>query len=301
MKYLGFCFSLSFLTACAVGPNYRRPAVQIPENFRSPEPLPAPTARIPCRPEMVRGFQRRKVAGPDPHRARSRTTICATPSRMSRPRAPTSASPGRISIRISRPAAIWSSPGFRATDRFRLPATFVPSQNRNWGQASLNLLSFEARYLGPAAARHRSRARQPPERRGKSQSRDDDSGRRCRDGLLHSSRARLRTGDLAANTRARGRNRCGLIQSRQGGGVATLLDLRQGEQLVYTASETIPALQQQIEQTENQISLLLARNPGAIVRGNEPAPNRSCRRKCPPASLPRCSNGVPTSARPNRA
>src|SRR5439155_380262 len=58
-----------------------------------------------------------------------------------------------------------------------------------------------------------------------------------------------------------------LIQQRQGGGVATLLDLRQAEQLVYTASETIPALQQQIEQTENQISLLLGKNPGEVVRG----------------------------------
>jgi NodT family efflux transporter outer membrane factor (OMF) lipoprotein len=43
--------------------------------------------------------------------------------------------------------------------------------------------------------------------------------------------------------------------------------LRQGEQLVYTAAETIPTLQQQIEQTENAISLLLGRNPGEIVRG----------------------------------
>src|SRR5207247_10337717 len=58
-----------------------------------------------------------------------------------------------------------------------------------------------------------------------------------------------------------------LIQTRQGGGVATLLDLRQGEQLVYSASETIPALEQRIEQTENQIKLLLARNPAGIVRG----------------------------------
>src|SRR5207302_6778311 len=31
--------------------------------------------------------------------------------------------------------------------------------------------------------------------------------------------------------------------------------------------ETIPTLQEQIEQTENQISLLLARNPAGIVRG----------------------------------
>jgi len=58
-----------------------------------------------------------------------------------------------------------------------------------------------------------------------------------------------------------------LIQTRQGGGVATLLDLRQGEQLVDTAAETIPQLQQRIEQTENQISLLLGRNPGTVVRG----------------------------------
>jgi multidrug efflux system outer membrane protein len=58
-----------------------------------------------------------------------------------------------------------------------------------------------------------------------------------------------------------------LIQTRQGGGVATLLDLRQGEQLVDTAAETIPQLQQRIEQTENQISLLLGRNPGEVARG----------------------------------
>jgi len=52
-----------------------------------------------------------------------------------------------------------------------------------------------------------------------------------------------------------------LIQTRLTGGAATILDLRQGEQLVYTATETIPALQQQIEQTENQIGLLLGKNP----------------------------------------
>jgi len=57
-----------------------------------------------------------------------------------------------------------------------------------------------------------------------------------------------------------------LVQARQGGGVATLLDLRQTEQLVYTAAETIPTLQQQIEQTENQISLLLGKNPGEVMR-----------------------------------
>jgi outer membrane protein, multidrug efflux system len=58
-----------------------------------------------------------------------------------------------------------------------------------------------------------------------------------------------------------------LIQVRQQGGVATLLDVRQAEQLVYTASSTIPDIERLIEQRENQISLLLAKNPGAVVRG----------------------------------
>jgi multidrug efflux system outer membrane protein len=57
-----------------------------------------------------------------------------------------------------------------------------------------------------------------------------------------------------------------LTQVRQGGGVATLLDLRQAEQLVDTAAETIPTVQQQIEQTENQITLLLGENPGKVAR-----------------------------------
>jgi len=53
---------------------------------------------------------------------------------------------------------------------------------------------------------------------------------------------------------------------RQRGGVVTLLDLRQAEQLVDTAAETIPGIQQQIEQTENQVNLLLGRNPGEVPR-----------------------------------
>jgi multidrug efflux system outer membrane protein len=58
-----------------------------------------------------------------------------------------------------------------------------------------------------------------------------------------------------------------LIRMQLQGGVGTLLDVRQGEQLVYGAAETIPSTEQQIEQTENQINLLLGRNPGPITRG----------------------------------
>src|SRR5258705_4931264 len=58
-----------------------------------------------------------------------------------------------------------------------------------------------------------------------------------------------------------------LISARQQGGLATMLDVRQAEQLVYEASQTIPDTQRLIEQTQNQISLLLGNNPSPIARG----------------------------------
>jgi multidrug efflux system outer membrane protein len=58
-----------------------------------------------------------------------------------------------------------------------------------------------------------------------------------------------------------------LIQLQEQGGLATFLDLRQAEQLVYGAAQSIPSTEQQIEQTENQISLLLGKNPGPVTRG----------------------------------
>lgn len=51
----------------------------------------------------------------------------------------------------------------------------------------------------------------------------------------------------------------------QGGG-GTLADVRQAEELYYTAQAQVPTLEQQIEQTENNLGLLLGRNPGPILR-----------------------------------
>jgi len=51
------------------------------------------------------------------------------------------------------------------------------------------------------------------------------------------------------------------------GGATSLLDVRQAEQLVFTASAEVPALEQQIVQQENFLSILLGQNPGDITRG----------------------------------
>ena len=58
-----------------------------------------------------------------------------------------------------------------------------------------------------------------------------------------------------------------LIRARQQGGLATVLEVRQAEELVYQATQTIPDTERLIEQTENQLSFILGNNPGSITRG----------------------------------
>lgn len=60
-----------------------------------------------------------------------------------------------------------------------------------------------------------------------------------------------------------------IIKLRTDAGVATTLDLRQAEQLVYSARAAIPDLQRAIEQQENLINLLLGQNPAPVLRGRE--------------------------------
>jgi len=60
-----------------------------------------------------------------------------------------------------------------------------------------------------------------------------------------------------------------IIKLRADKGVATALDVRQAEQLVYSARAAIPDLQRAIEQEENLINLLLGQNPAPIPRGRE--------------------------------
>jgi len=264
MKYAVILLTL-FLTACAVGPAYHRPVVQIPDAFRGPEPVAAPQAdsladlkwfevfkddRLQdlIRTALVQNYDlRTAVANVEAERA----VLGVTQSNQY----PNVVVGGDVRFtRLSRDGA------------FPLPATFVPSQNRNWGEAFLGLLSFEVDVWG--------RLRRATEAALANLLSAEENRKVVMTTLIADVAANYFTlreldYELEISQRTLGTRRESLllIQTRQGGGVATLLDLRQGEQLVYSASETIPALEQRIEQTENQITLLLARNPAGIVRG----------------------------------
>ena len=60
-------------------------------------------------------------------------------------------------------------------------------------------------------------------------------------------------------------NSVDLTRTLETGGAAPLSDVRQAEQLLYTASNQIPLLQQQIQQDENALQLLLGKNPGPVA------------------------------------
>jgi len=254
-----------FLAGCVVGPNYQRPATPIPQNFRAPDPLPEPQAASLADSKWFEIFKDDKlqelirvalVQNYDLRDAVARVEAARANLGITRSdQFPNLDASGNIStIRVSR------------NGETPLPPALVPSQNRTFGGATLNLLSFEVDLWG--------RLRRATEA-ARANLLGAEENRKAVITTLISEVAgayfSLRELDyeleISQRTLATRQESLELIKNRQSGGVATLLDLRQGEQLVYTASETIPSLQQQIEQTENEISLLLGRNPGEIVRG----------------------------------
>lgn len=73
--------------------------------------------------------------------------------------------------------------------------------------------------------------------------------------------------EISKRTLASRKDSLQLTQTLEQHGFDSLLDVRQSEQLVYTASAEIPDLERQIAQQENAISILLGNNPGDVPRG----------------------------------
>jgi NodT family efflux transporter outer membrane factor (OMF) lipoprotein len=72
--------------------------------------------------------------------------------------------------------------------------------------------------------------------------------------------------EIAKRTLASRESSLRLIESREKVGLATTLEVRQGQQLVQVAGESLPVLEQQIAQTENRLRLLVGELPGPVAR-----------------------------------
>jgi multidrug efflux system outer membrane protein len=75
--------------------------------------------------------------------------------------------------------------------------------------------------------------------------------------------------EISKGTLVSRQNSLKLTQLLSDHGATSLLDVRQAEQLVFTAAEQVPDLERRIEQQENFISTLLGKNPGAVARGRK--------------------------------
>ena len=266
MRYqpIAFVAAAVSLAGCTVGPNYVRPTVPAPAAFRAPEPLPAGEAASLADLKWFEVFQ-------DPQLQDLIRTALAQNYDLREAVARVVEARANLGVaRSQQLPQIGASGSVELTRLSRdgstpLPASFLPSQNRNWGEAGLNILSYEFDIWG--------RVRRANEA-ARANLLGAEENRKAVVTTLVSEVASdyfnlLQLDyelEISNSTLATRRESLQLTQQRQGGGVSTLLDLRQAEELVSSAAATIPQLQQQVGQTENDISLLLGKPPADIER-----------------------------------
>ncbi|HTB15601.1 MAG TPA: efflux transporter outer membrane subunit [Bryobacteraceae bacterium] len=257
--------SLALLTSCAVGPNYDRPKLPTPDHFRAPEPLPEPKAA------SLADLKWFEVFNDEQLKELIRVSLVQNYDLRD---AVTRVEAARANLGITRSQQypnVGASGGVEINRLSRngqtpLPPEFLPSQNRNFGQAALELLSFEVDLWG--------RLRRATESARASLLSAEENQKAVVTTLVSDVATSYLTLieldyelEISRRTLKTRQESLTLTLQRQTGGVATLLDLRQAQQLVYTAAQAIPVIQQQIEQTENQIKLLLGLSPGTVTRG----------------------------------
>jgi len=254
------------LTGCTVGPNYTRPSVAVPQTFRAPEPLPAPQAASFANLKWFEVFKDEKLQDLIRTGLAQNYDLRDAVARVEAARA-------NLGITRSNQFPNFGASGAVELNRLSrngttpLPPDILSSQNRNFGEASLSLLSFEIDLWGQLR-------RATEAARANLLSADENRKAVVTTLVSDIATAYLTVRELdheleiSRGTLQTRQDSLELTRSRQRGGVSTLLDLRQAEQLVDTAAQAIPVIEQEIAQTENQIKLLLGENPGEVVRGN---------------------------------
>jgi len=265
MRRIVFIGIVCFSTACTVGPNYRRPSLATPQNFRAPEPLPPGQADSFADLKWFQVFRDEQLQALIRHALERNYDLRDAVARVEVARAALGITRSDqfpqfgagASVGINRLSRDGATP---------IPSQLLPSQNRNYGTAALQLLSFEVDIWGKLR-----RATEAARANLLSAEETRKAVVTTLVGDVATAYLTLRELDyeleISTRTLQTRQQSLELTQSREVHGVSTELDLRQAEQLVYTASETIPAIRRQIEQTENQISLLLGESPNAVLRG----------------------------------
>jgi outer membrane protein, multidrug efflux system len=263
MRRLAFVV-LFLCCSCTVGPNYRRPVVSVPDSYRGPagQNPAAPTATSLGDARWQEVFQDSELQNLlktaldrnyDVRIAASRIEQAAANVGIVRSdQFPQAGADAGFSRTKSSGAAVTFIPGFNGVTNSITSVTPSVSWALDfWGRYRRATEAARAQLLASESAQEAVRASLVA--------------------AVASAYYQLRELDLELDITNRAlatrRDSLRLTQIREQGGVASMVEVRQAESLVTTATASIPQIQQQIEQTENQISTLLGDNPETIARG----------------------------------
>ena len=272
---LGIVTALSLTTGCLMGPKYKRPTVDVGQEYRAPAPQQAAQAsslgneqwwQVYQDPVLTQLIHTAIAQNYDVRIAAARVLEAQAQVGITRANQLPSASVG---------ADVFSEQNAKISKLF-------PAYQVNGGELNLSViwnLDFWGKYRRQTeAARAQLLATQWGQR-----------------AVISSLVANVATAyfqlrsldsalDISKHTLASRQESLKLTQFLETHGSKSELDVSQAQQLVYTASETIPDLERQVQQQENTLSILLGENPQSIPRGRalteQPVPQNV------PAGLP---------------
>jgi outer membrane protein, multidrug efflux system len=255
---LGILAALVLEAGCMMGPKYKRPAVNVPQEYRAPAPQQAAAAsslgneqwwQVYQDPVLTQLIHTAIAQNYDVRIAAARVLEAQAQVGITRSNQLPSASVG---------ADVFSEQNAKVTKIF-------PAYQVNGGELNLSViwnLDFWGKYRRQTEA-------------ARAQLLATEWGQRA---VISSLVANVATAyfqlraldnelEIAKRTLASRQQSLQLTQVLETHGSGSGLDVSQAEQLVYTASETIPDLERQIQQQENVLSVLLGENPESVPRG----------------------------------
>ena len=246
---------------CAVGPNYKRPAVPAPPEYRGVPP--DQTGKL-----VVASFGEQKWWDAFQDEVLSDLIRTALKQNYDVRIAAARILQARAQVGISRADQLPSVSAGAGAVNERIPQTVrIPSIETSANQVSLSLaweLDFWGKFRRATESARANLLSQEWAQRQVIRSLVSD---------VASAYFQLRELDLeleiSRQTLASRKDSLRLTQILADGGATSMLDVRQAEQLVFTAAASIPDLERRIEQQENFISILLGNNPQGVARGRK--------------------------------
>ena len=273
------CVALFLFSGCTVGPNYSRPQVPTTPTFRGADNAPVSSepanslgdekwAQVFREPELQDLIRMALANNYDLHVAAQRVLEQQAQVRITRAQQFPTLNVGGTAIGAQLPGSlgISSIPNPLADGSLNLSASWTPDF---WGLYRRQTEAARATLLAQSWAQRAVRLSLVE------QVATTYFELRALDRELEISRQTLEVRE----------NSVELTRTLERGGASPLSDVRQAEELLYTATTQIPTLEQQIQQDENAMRLLLGQNPGPVAHSD---PNALIP---PPQDLP---EGIPS-------